>query len=247
MKTKIKLAIAIIISMSSESVMAQATQATNVRTSGFYLGWDNTGTSGALDIKNDFSQPIRFYTNASASPYMTILGSTNPGFVGIGTTAPGELFEVSGGNIKLTTSSKAFMIGGNKMLWHNGTVSNLFVGVLAGGTGVTGLYNTFAGYYSGNSTIGGSENTGYGYNTLNTNQSGNYNTAVGSMGLNNNVSSSSNTALGYRALHDHLIGDQNTAVGQNALYFDSTGLQNTAVGALAQYNNKTGGGSESRR
>lgn len=58
------------------------------------LGWDNTGTSGSLEIRNDFAQPIIFFTNGSGSPYMGILGNTHPGFVGIGTTTPNYKLDV---------------------------------------------------------------------------------------------------------------------------------------------------------
>lgn len=50
----------------SNQCYSQATVANiggNVRVNGYFLGWDNTGTSGSLEIRNDFQNPINFLTN----------------------------------------------------------------------------------------------------------------------------------------------------------------------------------------
>ena len=62
-----------------------------------YLGWDGTGVNtGSLEIKNNFAQPINFSTGGFQQ--MTILGSGNVGFVGIGKnfTSPASLLSVDG-------------------------------------------------------------------------------------------------------------------------------------------------------
>jgi hypothetical protein len=43
-----------------------------------------------------------------------------------------QLLEVNGGNIKLGTSTAAYMIGPDSVLHHKGNTSNIFVGVDAG-------------------------------------------------------------------------------------------------------------------
>lgn len=72
-----------------------------------FLG--STGTN-PLNLKTTGALPINFFTNNTQ--YMTILGSTNPGYVGIGTASPGQLLEVSGGNINVSTATNSFMING---------------------------------------------------------------------------------------------------------------------------------------
>lgn len=49
---------------------AQATDATNVRTGGYFLGWDNNGTTGSLEIRNDFDQPINIFNSGSQRAYI---------------------------------------------------------------------------------------------------------------------------------------------------------------------------------
>ncbi|MEY2830208.1 MAG: hypothetical protein RIQ33_2066 [Bacteroidota bacterium] len=63
--------------------------------------------------------------------------TSSSGDVGIGTAAPSQLLEVSGGNIHLFTPNTAYMLGSNNILWHNGTTSNIFVGVNAGNSNLT--------------------------------------------------------------------------------------------------------------
>src|ERR1044072_4005453 len=59
-----------------------------------FIGWDGTGpNTGSLDIRNDFTQPINFFT--AGTQQMTI---TFAGLVGVGTAPPANLFEISGGS-----------------------------------------------------------------------------------------------------------------------------------------------------
>ena len=201
-----------------------------------FLG--STGTN-PLNLKTTGSQPINFYTNGTQ--YMTILGSTNPGFVGIGTATPGQLLEISGGNINVSTATNYYMLGGNNMLGHKGDVSNLFGGVGAGFTnGNYTSYNTYVGNgagYTGPGTSSSPNNTkntllgagaGYfntstectflgfqaGYNQNNTNNTSILgNTFVGSEAGLTNVSGGESVFVGYKAGYSILNTSNNTFVG----------------------------------
>jgi hypothetical protein len=113
--------------------------------------------------------------------------------------------------------------------WLNSD-SNTFLGVEAGGSGLTH----------------GSGIEGY------------YNTAIGSQAMPQITTGFSNTAVGRGALLGNLTGYQNIAVGRGALSQNTTGCDNTAlgigaltsnnadhnsaVGVFAGYNNQEGGG-----
>ncbi len=58
---------------------------------GSYMTSDNVAT---LTIGNIISGASPYTTNATKSPFLTILGTS--GYVGVGTTSPGQLLEVSG-------------------------------------------------------------------------------------------------------------------------------------------------------
>src|SRR3989304_511357 len=62
--------------------------------------------------------------------------------IGIGNIAPNEKLEVSG-NVRIG-SSNAFMLAGDKVLWHNGDATNIFIGA-AGNANMSGQTNTFVG------------------------------------------------------------------------------------------------------
>lgn len=139
MKTKIRLSVIfllVIICTTFSSSFGQSTAIGNGRVAGRFLGWDNSGTSGTLEIKNDFSsQPINFST--SSNQRVAIDGN---------------------GNLDLTvTQGESYMINGFPVLWHNNCASNIFVGKGAGASinaGISpcvyGKSNTFVGYNAGN-------------------------------------------------------------------------------------------------
>ena len=84
---------------------------------GFQLGWDNTGTSGTLEIRNDFSsQPINFFLNSTQKLSLT-----------------------SGGDLNLNGSANRYQINCNNILWHNNHTEDIFVGVNAGNAST--IYN----------------------------------------------------------------------------------------------------------
>ncbi len=96
MKNKYKLLLVIIIMIFSanfNNLFGQATHVNNIRAgTGDFLGWDTQGTPGSLEIRNDFTNNINFFTTGAVNPWMTILGNNNAnldnGYVGIHTTTP---------------------------------------------------------------------------------------------------------------------------------------------------------------
>jgi len=87
-----------------------------------YLGWDAT-VGRALEIRNNGAYPIDFYTNGTK--YMTILGSTNPGYVGIGSTSPSYKLDVkeTANNANATIRAQATGTNGNANLILNKTAT----------------------------------------------------------------------------------------------------------------------------
>jgi hypothetical protein len=100
----------------SVKVNAQTWQTIGNNTSpGDFLG--STSTTNPLELKTTQAQPINFYTNNSATPYVVI--STTGDL-----TVTGNI--VSNNSMNLTTSTSAYQIGGQNVLW--GSAANLFVG-----------------------------------------------------------------------------------------------------------------------
>lgn len=115
--------IILIILLSGSKINAQITRTNNTATvNPEYCGWDGTGINTKdLDIKNLFSgEDINFTTTTSggtSAQRMTILGATNPGYVGIGLAAPTNKLHLDAGSLQITnattgnTSGKGLLIG----------------------------------------------------------------------------------------------------------------------------------------
>ncbi len=132
---------------------AQVTRLNNQATgSTEYVGWNSAGTAKSLDIKNYFnnSYPINFFTTSggTTAQRMTILSS---GYVGIGTSTPNNLLQVS------------------NLIKFDDANFNTFLGYTAGNAISTGTFNTFLGYESGLSTNSGARNSSFGALALYTN------------------------------------------------------------------------------
>jgi hypothetical protein len=96
-----------------------------------YLGGDGTSTI-PLNLKTINSYPINFYTDNVQR--VTILGSTNPGFVGIGDWyTPNFKLDIDAGDINLNGSAFSYRIGNGSnskpVLSHYGHPSCINVGV----------------------------------------------------------------------------------------------------------------------
>src|SRR5579863_8934964 len=88
-----------------------------------------TPTGGTSILGNTTFDDITFGTHST--PQMTLQNGT--GYFGIGTTTPGQMLEVAGGNINVyNDGSYGYMIGGYPELYNYGQGNDLFVGYLAG-------------------------------------------------------------------------------------------------------------------
>ena len=230
------LAIMVIISYSFNSAFGQATVASNTL----------TGTAPNPNEYLGSSNGYHVIFKAANTERMRIDQSN--GRVGIGVTAPNELLEV-GGNIRIG-SSNSFKLAGNKVLWHDGNTNDIFVGVSAGNTGMTGHANTLVGNSAGTALTSGAYNTHIGWNAGVSATTDSGTTFVGYEAGKSNTTANNNTAVGYQALHSAAIVGRNTAVGYQALYTNSTQCTtcdgghtlNTAVGYQALYYSQAYGG-----
>lgn len=142
----------------SMRVNAQVTQLANVSPIGTpFLGWDNTGLSRSLIIRNDFTnQPITFFTS-SGTP-MERMRLTPTGELGLGTTAPSSLLHLtsaSSGNLFRTN-------GPNNVLnqWQLFTNSQKFRVFVPANSNEANLEAVQAAGYLNLNTAGGT-NTAY--------------------------------------------------------------------------------------
>ncbi len=266
MRNQLKMALItleVIFSAQFNSTFGQVTTGTNAISAGQYVG---SSTSVDVDNVAQQNQNINFYTNGGttypwANQRMTIL---NTGNVGIGTSGPSELLQVLGGNIDVNTSTNSYMIHQDPVLWHNGNVTNIFVGVDAGSGGggssntlvgnaagytnsATGG-NTFIGSYSGYNQTGGGENTFIGSNAGLTNVDGNLNCYLGGASGYYNEHGTSNTLMGYNSGWKNLA-DKNSCFGVQSGYNivgvasavgTPTGTQNSYFGFLSGPDNVDG-------
>lgn len=215
---------------SSVKVLAQWQTNGNLLTGGEYIGGNGSSTAG-LDLQTNTAYPIRFYTNGSLE--MTLLSGGN---LGIGTSTPAYLLDVSGGDINLSTG-QGLRINGTTVLSNTGT-GNMFVG---GGVAATGSYNAFFGHQAGNSNVtDGIYNTFIGYRAGKSNTRGDYNTFVGMEAGSASDTAVHNTMVGYYAGKNNTSGAHNSFFGSLAGEETTTGIANAFFGAKAGQENTTG-------
>lgn len=162
---------------------------------------------------------------------MTIL---NTGEVGVGNFTPIYKFDVEAGDINLHTITNGYRIVGgggstsDYVLWHNGNLQDIFVGVGAGNNFMMHHAHVCVGNLSGTRITFGDSLTFVGDESGTTNDTGSYNTAVGCRALFSNRSASNNVAIGNNALHSLVMctddggghETENPAVGVDALYYN---------------------------
>lgn len=152
---------------------------------------------------------------------MTILGtaSANPGFVGIGVTAPAYQLDVQN-NINVNTANafgRGYWIDGFCILQVPG-VENTFVGKGAGVNTVLipNAENTFVGFQAGGLNINGVRNTFVGRAAGYAITSGDFNTFVGADAALILTIGNANTFVGEHSGFQILNGDNNTFMGSHA-------------------------------
>jgi len=195
--------------------------------------------------------------------------NNNSGNVGFSTTGnftnPAYLIDAIGDiNIDLSgANGSAYRLKGDRILWHNNTTTDIFVGKLAGNSTMSGHLNTLVGNgagtalssgnrntmmgnAAGNKTTTGAQNVFIGDSAGYTNVSGNYLTCVGSM-AGYKCTAYYNTFVGYQSGSAVTSGTSNCFVGYNAALSVTTGTQNTIIGAntagsqtTASYNSAVG-------
>jgi len=213
---------------------------------------------------------VEFETSASST--LMYLDEANER-VGIGTATPTAKLDVlstteqlrlgydASNYVSLTTASDGKLTiaqNGTRFL-HNTGSNNSFLGVSAGNTSLTAIWNTGIGAFSldaltsgnSNTAIGvyalsavqnGVENVGIGIQAGTSLTSGSYNMAVGSSALFRNSSGSNNLAIGRSAVYNSL-GSNNVGLGFQALRGGASGVysNNVAIGANSLFSVLAGG------
>ncbi|GIV35575.1 MAG: hypothetical protein KatS3mg031_3110 [Chitinophagales bacterium] len=204
-----------------------------------------------LGSDNDFDVVFK----ANDTERMRILQSN--GNVGIGNNfVPAHRLDVAGGDINIYGMANGYRIGGSGgmpskyVLWHNGNIANIYVGVDAGNASGTGTSNTFVGNGAGlaitngrgNMFLGtaagtqntsGSDNVFIGESAGSVNQTGGRNVYIGQRsGVFS--TSSGNTFAGYQSGAHNTVGDSNVFVGYKAGFGNTIGSANTFIGYNAQ-------------
>lgn len=149
--------------------------------------------------------------------------------VGIGTTSPNNLLQVSG----LLNCDN--LISSTSLGYHAGLANTAnggtFLGYNTGNANTSGDANTFIGGYCANANTTGRMNTFIGNSTGISNTIGQYNTYLGAYTAYNMLGGSYNTFLGNSAGSTTTDGDYNTFVGFNAGGSTSNvGSDNTYLG-----------------
>ncbi|MCB2222203.1 MAG: hypothetical protein KQI35_17605 [Bacteroidetes bacterium] len=159
------------------------------------------------------------------------------GKVGIGTSSPDEMLELTG-NIKLHTSTDSLtgLIRKDDLRFiHDFAPSgsnhnNIFIGENAGNFSM----------YTDGMVNHSSDNVGIGKAVLKNNETGYENVAIGSKAMLKNTTGKSNTSMGFLSMYDNTIGNSNAAYGRSALTCNTEGSYNTGVGTGALFTNTTG-------
>jgi hypothetical protein len=170
--------------------------------------------------------------------------------MGVNTEVPNNMLDVEGGDIDVNTPTFGYMIGDQHVLWHKGSTDNIYVGVDAGQSVITGQNLTFVGsgagqnvgaandftlvgYQAGFSSLGGSTNTFIG-SKAGFSDLGDENVYVGWLsGHNNNQASYHNTFVGNVSGSNNLTGNNNTFIGIASGLQNASGSDNVALGAGA--------------
>lgn len=193
-------------------------------------------TSGSQLSASDVATALGYTPQASGSvsSQWTTSGTTInyiTGYVGIGTSAPVALLDVSG-DAKVNGLTLGRGAGDD--------ISNTAFGREALRLNSSGWQNVAIGEYAMEESPSGMQNTALGSYAMRYDQGSTNNVAVGTYAMENNVNGSYNTAVGVFALDSNSMGNYNVAIGEQALLSNSTGNENVGVGTHSGVFNQTG-------
>lgn len=194
-------------------------------------------TTGALfgTISN---HPLFLRTN-NGPAQVTLLQN---GRVGIGTTTPAGLLDVTGSDMYV--QGVRIGTGAGNHFTNTALGRDALMNVLPADDGisiVTGYYNTAVGSGAMKNQVYGLYNVGVGYQSFNNSIDGEGNVGVGVFTL-SNCNSKYNTAMGMYAMSGGITGNNNTGVGQSAMGGGTGGNNNTGIGAGSLYRHNKGDG-----
>ena len=213
----------------------------------------NTGS----DTINKDDGYITFETKVSGLSRTEVVRITSDGKLGIGTTSPSEMLDVSG---NINTNANITMDGTINSVYIKSNVTNFEKSMAITNHNFSSitdaLDNTFFGYNSGNAITHGASNVGIGSNSLFSNTSGTSNIGIGDYALYNNNTGYNNIGIGVVTLYSNTNGYDNVAIGKQTLQNNNgylnvavgsyasksitSGISNVSIGSYAGYSNTTG-------
>jgi hypothetical protein len=199
---------------------------------GFAIG----GFGSAKAPSQEFFRVTRDSTRVYVNPL--VKGATKGGF------AIGGFGSAKGSDnnyLDLTPQNYFIGLGAGKSITTG--VYNSFIGYQNGYSTSTGSQNVFLGYQSGYSNTVGSSNVNIGYQVAYYNSSGERNVVLGKeagLGLLAGTNYSDNVFMGYRSGYTNNAGWSNVFAGTESGYFNSSGFNNVFIGYRNGYNNTSG-------
>lgn len=166
-------------------------------------------------------------------------------------------FSINGsGTANVLNATTQFNLNGTRILSAPG-FENVFAGINAGNSGMTGngnaifgtntgnsitsgSYNSFVGAYAGFKNEQGERNAFVGAYTGYSNTTGSYNAFFGTGAGSDNTEGDLNTFVGALAGYNNTEGNENSFFGRNAGFYSTTGNENTFVGVWAGNTNTIG-------
>lgn len=190
--------------------------------------------TGGQTIQSSGSGVVALTLKAAAGATANIVEIRNSDGSGLAwISAEGSLTTTANLAMPATTgSSGIFFIGGNRGFHAYGSF-NVFAGVNAGNTTMTGNSNSGVGFESLLSVTSGSSNMGFGYQTLRALTSGNYNVGIGRQSLLSLTTGERNAGVGFNSMYSMVGGSHNVAIGGQSMFSAINGVANTAVGSQA--------------
>jgi hypothetical protein len=143
--------------------------------------------------------------------------------------------------LDLTPNNYFIGLGAGKSITTG--VFNSFIGYQNGYSNTTGSQNVFLGYQSGYSNTVGSSNVNIGYQVAYFNSGGERNVVLGKeagMGLASGTNYYDNVFLGYRSGFSNNGGLSNVFAGTESGYFNGSGFNNVFIGYRNGYSNTSG-------